>query len=395
MIYKDNFDIIRVYDEEAFARNVRRAAGATHARLGATIKSNAYGFGAERAAGVLVREGVRDFFVQTLAEAEVVLPSLASVKGANLFTFSGVMEGQEERYIESGIVPVCVSLSQLASYNSAAAGRSRKPRVGVHFDTGMNRTGLSVQDARELASDIEKLAGNLEIVLYISHLHGPFSYGKYCKSQLENFTSMVAPLPKAEMSLAASSGLLRLGAEYHFDIVRPGYALYGFASGMEQIVDVYARILQVREVVKGETIGYSDEYVARRKMKVAVLCLGYADGYSRGLSKTNGLFNFIRAKLHAGGGYTRAYADIGGRKCPLVGIVSMNNIIVDVSDVPGDILERAKYAQVMGKLAPCADFRNSLGYTAAENFVNLLRPNAAALDLTWAEFEKIRRQLQL
>ena len=125
-------------------------------------------------------------------------------------------------------------------------------------------------------------------------------------------------------------------------------------------------------------------------MRAATLCIGYGDGYSRNLSRTNGAFNLARAMLHSGGGFTRAWADFGGFRAPLCGIVSMSNTTFDVSGVPEGALAKCRFAQVIGPAVPFASFRSAIGYSPAEIAINLARPNPNALDLSAEEFAKTR-----
>ena len=386
----EKYDIIRVFDAGALARNLERARIATTARLGITIKADAYGFSLERALPVFKHAGVKDFFVQDILEAVRAKKILES---GNVYTYAGVQDGQAAEFVKNGIIPVCLSLAQLEYFNGFAKGLGKKPAAAIHFDTGMNRTGLSMLDMELLAANWKRFVGNLNIVLYISHLHGPFENSHISRGQLARFKDILRRLPKRPASLSASAGLFRLGREYHLDLVRPGYGIYGMAPGMEQPMRVYAKILQIRDVARGETIGYSDEYTARRAMKIAVLNIGYKDGYSRNLSRTNGLFNWVRALLHSGGGFTRAFVMIGGLKCPLVGIVSMNNIMVDVSAVPAGILATERWALVAGPGAPISSFRTAIGYAPAEMLVDLAHGNPNALDLTPAEFKRIMPEI--
>ena len=384
------YDVIRVFDADALRRNFERMRGMTNARLGITVKSDAYGFGLSRALPVFEKAGVRDYFVQGMIEAVRVRSILNT---GNIYAYAGVQDGQAEEFVKNSIIPVCISLKQLEYFNDHAKGLKKKPQAGIHFDTGMHRTGLSMADVDTLAVNWEKLTENLDIALYLSHLHGPFDSEKISRGQLALFRKILEKLPKRTASLAATSGLTRMGSEYHFDLVRPGYGIYGVAKGMEQPLSVYAKILQIREVAKGETIGYSDEYTTKRKMKIAVLNIGYNDGYSRNLSKTNGLFNWIRAKMSVGGGTTRAYALVGKTRCPVVGIVSMNNVIIDVGGVPDDALHNAVWAKIAGEGVPISLFRTAIGYAPAEMLVDLTRDNPNALDISPDEFEKIKSKI--
>ena len=247
----EKFNIIRVFDTDAFERNAGRAKSATSARLGISAKGDMYGFGLGRAASAIRRQGARDIFMQTLNEA---IAAREIFKDENIYAYDGVQEGQAEEFARIGAIPACASLAQLEYLNSRAKGA----RAAIHFDTGMNRTGLSREEAGALSQNWKKFAGRLEIALYLSHLHGPIGDKKITGGQLALLREILGILPRAEASLSASGGLMNLPREYHFDVVRPGCALIGAGAGMEQPLSVYAKILQIREVAKGATIGYSD-----------------------------------------------------------------------------------------------------------------------------------------
>jgi alanine racemase len=384
------YDMVRVFDGEALERNLLKVRAATSARVGAVVKSDAYGFGLERALPVLRRNGVGDYFAQDLGEALRVrglLPDQASA----VYVLAGVQDGQEGAFMEHGLVPVCVGLGQLEKFNRAAKNSKKKPRAAIHFDTGMNRTGLSLGEAEELSSRWKDFAGNLDIVLYVSHMPGPFDARSLRDNerQLGRFERVLGMLPRRPASLASSRGILYLDSRFHFDLARVGYALFGGAKGFEPAVRVYAKVLQVRRVAKGWPMGYSRSYRAPRDMDVAVVNIGYRDGYSRGLSHANGWRDRIRALLHGGAGFARSYMCASGRRCPVVGAVSMNNAGIDSTGAPG--LKAGDWVQVLGGGARLFDFRSANGYIPVELMVGLTRGNPNALDLSGTgavEFEK-------
>ena len=197
----------------------------------------------------------------------------------------------------------------------------------------------------------------------MSHLTGPFNKAKI---RLKKFNKILASLPKKPVSFCASSGVLKLPAQFHFDMVRVGSALFGLAKGFEPTITVNAKVLQVRNVKKGGVIGYSSGFIAPCNMKIAVLNVGYADGYSRAMSKTNtgGLIGWLRRRLNIGTGVSKAFIVIKGKKCPVIGLVSMNNITVDVSKVSKVLA--GEWAEIIGKNANILEFRSAFGYVPTE-----------------------------
>ncbi|MDR2098567.1 MAG: alanine racemase [Rickettsiales bacterium] len=383
------YDVIRVFDEGAVEHNLGKIRAATKAEIGAVVKADAYGFGLARALPVLMRLGVKSYFTQDIIEG-VETADILSGSQASVHVLAGVRDGQAGEFIGRGLIPVCISLEQLEYFNDAAKGADKKPRAAIHFDTGMNRTGLSPADAGILAAEWSARTANLDIVLYASHLPGPFDASdlKSNERQLGRFEHILKILPRRPASLASSRGVMKLDSRFHFDLARVGGALFGGLAGFEPALSVYARILQVRDVAEGGRIGYSGSYRAPRGMRIAIVNIGYKDGYSRGLSHANGWRDRIRGMLRSGAGFARSYMAVAGRKCPVVGAVSMNNAAIDVSDVPEAELARCGWVEVIGARASVADFRSANGYIPVELLVGLSRGNPNAVDFSAAEFEK-------
>ena len=200
----------------------------------------------------------------------------------------------------------------------------------------------------------------------------------------------MSKLPKVPVSLSATGGSFRLPEEYHYDIVRVGYGIYGMLNEMENVASVYAKVLQIRSVKKGEKIGYFGAYTAPKDMKIAIVNIGYKDGYLRSLSHSNGWRDKIRAKLHSGASFTNAFMyALGKYKCPVVGIISMNNTIIDISNVPENLLKDGMFAEVIGKNANPMKFREANGFIPCELLTSLMAPNQNAIDMTVKEFQSL------
>ncbi|MDR3126403.1 MAG: alanine racemase [Rickettsiales bacterium] len=373
-----NFDLIRTFNPKALAENIAYIRSRTKAELGAVIKAEAYGIGLSRVLPIMKKEGVESFFAQDIIDAMDARRILGP--DAEIFVMAGAIKGQYGELAAHGLAPACVSMDQIEGFNKFASDLKRKPKAAIHFDTGMNRTGLALRDALLLASNFRARTANLDIVLYMSHLYDSRRKTLANLAQKRAFDRMLEMLPKRRASLAATGGALAQGRAFHYDLLRVGDALYGMARGMRPVASVAARILQIRDVEKGAAVGYSGTYRAPRNMRVAVLCAGFKDGYPRELSHTNTWRDWIRAKTGVGTGATRSWAHIGGRRCPLVGLVSMNNITVDASLVPDEILARERFAEIMGEKADARDFRTSAGFIPADMLCGLMRPNKNAVD---------------
>ncbi len=295
-------------DTAALVRNWRRCDRASApAAAGAAVKADAYGLGAQPVVDILAAAGCREFFVASWSEAA----ALKMPAGTRLAVLHGVQPDELPLALASDAVPVLSTPAQVATWRSAAPDRP----CDIMVDTGINRLGLTPAEA------VRSLDGVSVDVLH-SHLacaDDPASPGN--AAQLDAFRAVVADVPARRAALANSAGI-RLGSEYHFDLTRPGIALYGGAPDAEPVVRLAARIVQVRDVPAGASVGYGATWTADRPSRIAVLNLGYADGYPRALSNAG-------------------TAVVDGARCPVVGRVSMDLTAVDVTTahvVEGDWL---------------------------------------------------------
>lgn len=297
------------------------AALVAPAECGAVVKADAYGLGAGRVIPALWSAGCRSFFVATPDEAAV---ARRYVPAARIYALDGLVAGSAGDLIASDAIPVLSGVEEVRAWAQAAASHPAKLRAALQVDTGLNRLGLSEAELDKLISD-GALPGGLDLVLVMSHLacaDEPTSAKN--EEQRAVFERVRAKLPGVRASLAASDGLM-LGRRFHYDLVRPGYALYGGqafrgeATPVEAVVSVKARILQIRDVPKGGTVGYSATWEAKRPSRVAVVSAGYADGFARSLSGT----------------HERPGGVVGfrGQHVPVIGRVSMDLITVDVTGV--------------------------------------------------------------
>ncbi len=292
-------------DGAALADNWRALAAASGtAKCGAAVKANGYGLGAVAVATRLAAAGCRDFFVATWAEAE----ELAAL-GASVSVLHGV-RAEDIEIARAGIArPVLNTARQVARWRQAGGGL-----CDVMIDTGMNRLGLSIDEATS------GLLDGLAIDTLMSHLACADTDGPMNAGQLAAFASLKGRAGAQRMSLANSAGIA-LGADYAFDLTRPGVALYGGVMRAEQaglvrqVAFPEAQILQRRRVTNGQSIGYEATFTAAADTEVAILNVGYADGYWRGFS-----------------GVGRAQAD--GCDLPVLGRVSMDLIAIGVDAAP-------------------------------------------------------------
>lgn len=347
-------------DLNALRSNYRKlAALAAPAECAGVVKANAYGLGAIAVSRALWVEGCRTFFVATIDEAR----ELRSIHpDAVLYVLDGLMPQNAAALVSCNARPVLGSLEEVSEWAEFCQGRGRRYKAALHLDTGMNRLGLAPTDVPQLAAQ-PQLLKNFELCLIISHLvSGEEPENPKTAAQAKLFEELRALLPSAPASLANSAGTL-LAGRYRYDLTRPGIALYGghvlagSASSMQPVVTLKARILQVRQVPAGATIGYNETFKVTRPTRIATLATGYADGFFRSLSSTNqtpGLPAFI-----------------GGHGAPLLGRVSMDYIGVDVTDVPAQLACRGAWAQLIGAQVTIDDMAARAGTNSYEIITRL------------------------
>lgn len=290
------------------------------AECGAVVKADAYGLGAERVIPALFTAGCRNFFVATIEEAS---EAHRLVPSAHVYVLDGILPGTVQELAALAVRPVIASLEEATAWTSVVKNGGRTAPIALHIDTGLNRLGMSAAEVAKLAhSDIVQ---RLDIALVMSHLAcADEARNPMNREQRETFDRLRATLPAARASLAASDGLM-LGKEFHYDLVRPGYALYGGQASPQRVtpvapvVRVSARILQVQDVPAGGRVGYSASYRTADARRIATVAAGYADGVFRHASATN---------AEPGGAVA-----IRGKLAPIVGRVSMDLITVDVTDI--------------------------------------------------------------
>ncbi len=327
--------VLRI-DLDAIAANWRALAEqVAPAECGAVVKADAYGLGLARVMPALLRAGCKTFFVATPREAA---EARALDGGARIFVLDGLFPGAAYDLLAAGAIPCLASLAEAEEWSEHARRIGARLATALHIDSGLHRLGLAAVDVQRLAGRPE-LLDVLDVVLVMSHLAAADDPDDPANgAQLDTFERLRGLLRPAPASLAASDGLM-LGAEFHFDLVRPGYALYGgqafrgARAPVTPVVSLHARVLQVRDVAHGGAVGYSRAWRAARASQIATLAVGYADGLPRAASAATG----------ASGGSVI----IHGARLPIAGRVSMDLITVDVTDCPVPVV-RGDVAQLIG-----------------------------------------------
>jgi alanine racemase len=297
------------------------------AEVAPVVKADAYGLGAARVATRLWAEGARRFFVARLEEGEALRAALGAFE-ATIFVLDGAVTGAPARLAAAGLTPILNSLGQIEDYATYARGHGAPLPCGLHIDTGMNRLGFRVEELETLAPT-ERLAP-LRVELLVSHLacagddENPMN-----ARQVGRLRVARRLFPEVPVSLANSAGVF-MGADFAFDLVRPGITLYGGGpherpdKRVAAVATYEAPILQVRAVPAGETVGYGAAYTAEAHRRVAIIGAGYADGV-------------LRASSPAGAVW------FAGQARALLGRVSMDLMAVDVTGceaaIPGAMVE--------------------------------------------------------
>lgn len=301
----------------------------------AVIKADGYGCGIEQVARTLTGAGCRTFFAADLAEARRVR---AVASDAAIYVLNGLLPGTANGFPDVDARPVIGSLVELAEWDAFCSANGWRGGAALHVDTGMNRLGISTDEAAALAPRIR--AENHGITLLMSHLacaeqpDHPLN-----EHQMKLFREVRLLYRGIPGSLANSSGIF-LGNAAHCDMVRPGAALFGInptpghRNPMRPVIELQARVVQVRTVPKGETVGYNATWTAKHPARLAVVAVGYADGYPRSASATDAA--------------PGADVIVGGTRCPLAGRVSMDLLAVDITTLPERSVRRGDLVTLIG-----------------------------------------------
>ncbi len=304
----------------------------------AAVKADGYGLGVIRVGPALAGAGARKFFVAHFDEALTLKSALAAQTaasvhtGCEIFVLNGLIAAPAEEFVAHNVRPVLNSLGEIDSWQDAAKAQSQVLPAALHVDTGMCRLGLPDSEFQALQTSKERLEG-IDLRVIMSHLAcADMPEHPLNRQQLTAFQRVRAAFPHIPASFANSSGIF-LGPEYHFDVARPGVALYGInplpghVNPMRQVVRLKGKILQLREIDASQSVGYGAAYQATGPMRIATVAVGYADGYLRALSD-------------------RGHAWIGDRRVNVVGRVSMDLLALDVTAIPSDAVTPGSFVDL-------------------------------------------------
>jgi len=324
----------------------------------AVVKANAYGLGLKPVVATLAEAGCKTFFVADLAEARIVR---ARAKDATIYVLHGFSLQTADGYIELAARPVINSMTELAEWDAFVAPRAWHGGAALHVDTGMNRLGVSPEEAAALAPRVQ--TQNHGIALLLSHLAcADLPDHPLNTKQLQLFRELRALYSGIPASLANSSGIF-LGDATSFDLARPGAALYGInptpgrPNPMQSVVELTGRILQIRTVAREQTIGYGATWTARRNSRIAVVALGYANGLLRAGSTSD--------ERSGGAGI------VAGKRCSIVGRISMDLLMLDITDLPDGTVRRGDVATLIGGELSIDDVAGAAGTIGYEILTRL------------------------
>ena len=329
------------------------------AECAASVKADAYGLGMDQVAPALQAAGCRTFFVALPEEGQrlrVILPE------AKIYILDGLLAGEAGFYATHGLRPVLSQPEEIEEWAQWCNREGRRLPAGLHVETGINRLGLEDDQVRAIAGK-PTLFSSFEPSLVLSHLakadepDDPFN-----ELQLQRFANLRGRLPAIPASLANSAGAF-LPREFHLDLVRPGIGIYGGnpflsrANPFKPVVRLDGKVLQVKRVAAGDTVGYGGSWRADRASLIAVVAAGYADGYFRACSFP--------------GSADQAKVVVCGNSAPVVGRVSMDMITVDVTDVPGQAIVRGSMVELFGETISVDDLARWSGSIAYEVLTRL------------------------
>ncbi|PCO04065.1 alanine racemase [Microbulbifer flavimaris] len=346
---------VLLIDLDAIGRNYDILCGKVGAvgRCAAVVKADAYGLGVRRVAPVLWKRGCRHFFVATLAEGVVLRQQLGPE--AEIVVLTGVRPGTEQACLDAGVVPTIFTTAQLRAWADTLEKSGQQAHCALKIDTGMTRLGMGADEYDQLLTD-RSLLEAAGVDLLMSHLAcADEPAHPQNRLQLEAFREAAGRLrsllPSVRLSLANSSGIF-LDETYHFDLARPGSALYGInpvpgtPNPMAPVVTLELPVIQVRQVLRDCHVGYGATQTAAAGSWLAVARGGYADGV-----------------LRAQGGRGCAWAC--GRRLPMIGRVSMDSATYDISRLAPGEREALDHIQLLNTeltVDEVAEYAGTIGY---------------------------------
>jgi len=302
------------------------------------IKANAYGLGDIPIAKFLIKNKCKDFWVANIIEA---LKIKKNVPNINIYVANGLNKNEEKIFLKNKFIPVLNTYEQFKKWTNFLNKKKVFKELAIQVDTGMCRSGFQNEDILKLRNDRSILQKFKEIIIFTHLASADEKKSRYNNDQKNKFLKIKSmfQFQNCKFSLAASGGIF-LGKDYHFDMVRPGIALYGgklfFNKKLKNVVSLISPVIQINFLKKGETAGYNQTYKAKKNVVTATIPLGYADGVKIKISNIGHVF----------------YKNI---KLPMIGRISMDLMIIDITKVKNKI-KIGDYLEVFGKNISLDDF---------------------------------------
>jgi alanine racemase len=348
-------------DLGALEANWKRLSGMTiPVECGAVVKADAYGCGLEAVVAKLGKAGCKTFFVADVGEGRRVR---AVARESVIYVLDGVLPNTGRALADAYLRPVVNSTTELAEWDTFVATNDWRGGAALHIDTGMNRLGLTLDEGVAISSRVKSEGHGFTLLM--SHFACADTPDHPLNDkQIRLFRELRIMYRGVPSSLANSSGIF-LGGTVHCDLVRPGIALYGGnptpgkKNPMRPVVELRGRVIQVRHIPKGETVGYGAAFTTARPSRLATIAVGYGDGFARA----------------AGAGRAKPPAEviIAGRRCPLVGRISMDLMMADVTDLPDGSPRRGDLATLIGGELGLEEVGASIGTISYEVLTSLGR----------------------
>jgi alanine racemase len=336
---------------------------AVPADCAAVVKADAYGCGIRPVTAELAKHGCRTFFVAHLAEAREVR---AAAPEAVIYVLNGISPGSAPIYAAIDARPVIGTMAEFVEWDAFRRASGWAGGAALHFDTGMNRLGLAVEEAPALAARVKMPDHGISLIM--THLAcAETPKHELNNAQTEAFRQLRYMFRGVSASLANSSGIF-LGPSAHCDMVRPGAALYGVnptpgaQNLMEPVVTLRGRIVQIRHIERGATVGYGAAWAAPRASRIAIVSIGYGDGYFRVAG------SFPAGKR--GAAAAAAEALVANRRCPVVGRISMDLMALDISALTEGAARRGDFVTLIGDgitVDEVAGWSGTIGYEILTN----------------------------
>lgn len=377
--------IVRIRDIDAIVHNFllfKEKADKTDSICAAVLKAEVHGLQMKDVAPALYNVGTRHFFVAELFEA-INLRKIIPQTDAKIYTLAGILNNEEIHFKTNNIIPCANCLEQLIRWNTFCKENGNSSVI-IHLDTHMNRLGLLDDEVEILSKNFESYTSHLNVDFYMSHFFDikgdDFSN---CNRQISVLNKYLKILPKAPITFACTDSVILLNnQEVNFDMIRIGIGLVGGAPNAthpispdaKHTLEIYAKISQIKKIPKGHTVGYGGSYTTKRETKMALVHIGYKDGYLRLLSELDSAPKGV-------------YMFVNGYHAPIIGKISLDATTIDVTDIPDDVLKNAKYSEVVGPNVDIKFLADKSG--CYEIMVALGRDNKKMNDYTLKEFNQI------